>query len=159
MPTRFLVRCASALLLAALFVAGVGCESVGLRSMKIYIQQRNWEKAIEQGNIALAENPNDELAKQVVDEMCNTYTRIAFEYYDHCWDEGAIEELAKAEALNPESAEIYYVLGMIHQDQRQWELARQEYERALELNPNHSQARQQLLALIERQRSGRWFGI
>ncbi len=27
--------------------------------MKIYIQQRNWEKAIEQGNIALAENPND----------------------------------------------------------------------------------------------------
>ncbi|HQO36781.1 MAG TPA: tetratricopeptide repeat protein [bacterium] len=131
----------------------------GVLSARQLIAQQEYRKALEAFQAVLAENPNDDLAKQVVDEMCNTYTRIAFEYYDHCWDEGAIQELAKAEALNPESSEIYYVLGRIHQDQRQWELARQEYERALELNPNHQQARQQLLALIERQRTGRWFGI
>jgi len=38
---------------------GIGCESVGLRSMRIYMQQRNWEKALEQGKMAVAENPRD----------------------------------------------------------------------------------------------------
>lgn len=41
------------------FMVGTGCESVGLRSMRIYMQQKNWEKALSQGQIAVAENPND----------------------------------------------------------------------------------------------------
>jgi len=59
MTKRFLVHPFVMLGLGVLLIVGAGCESVGLRSMKIYIQQRNWEKALEQGNIALAENPND----------------------------------------------------------------------------------------------------
>ena len=40
-------------------IAGAGCESVGLRSMKIYMQQQNWDKALEQGQLATADNPNE----------------------------------------------------------------------------------------------------
>lgn len=47
------------LLLAMTVFAGFGCESVGLRSMKIYMQQQNWEAALEQGRKAVAENPSD----------------------------------------------------------------------------------------------------
>jgi len=38
---------------------GIGCESVATRSMKIYMQQQNWEKALDQGRQAVAETPND----------------------------------------------------------------------------------------------------
>jgi tetratricopeptide (TPR) repeat protein len=122
-------------------------------SARQLLAAEEYRKALDAFQAVLAENPDDTLAKQVVDEMCDTYARIAYQYYNHCYDEGAIRELAKAEELNPESAEIYYILGRIHQDNRQIELARQEYERAIELNPNHMQARTQLLALIEAQRS------
>ncbi|MFH1739517.1 MAG: tetratricopeptide repeat protein [bacterium] len=130
----------------------------GMLSGRQLLAGQEYRKALDAFQAVLAENPEDELAKQVVDEMCSTYTRIAYQYYNHCYDEGAIRELAKAEELNPESAEIYYVMGRIHQDNRQIELARQEYERALELDPNHVQARAKLLALIERQRAGLRYG-
>lgn len=48
-------------LIAALTI-GIGCESVGLRSMRIYMQQENWGRALEQGRTAVAENPNDDEA-------------------------------------------------------------------------------------------------
>lgn len=50
------------LLLGMSIAVGIGCESVGLRSMKIYMQQQNWEKALEQGWTAVGENPNDAAA-------------------------------------------------------------------------------------------------
>ena len=84
--------------------------------------------------------------------MSDTYSRIAFFYYDHCFDEEAIKQLAKAEELNPDSAEIYYVLARIHEDDGKLALARMEYERALELDPNHTAARSRLLALIDHTR-------
>jgi tetratricopeptide (TPR) repeat protein len=40
-------------------VAIVGCESVGLRSMRIYKQQQNWSKALEQGLKATQDDPAD----------------------------------------------------------------------------------------------------
>jgi tetratricopeptide (TPR) repeat protein len=40
-------------------VAIVGCESVGLRSMRIYMQQQNWSKALEQGLKATQDDPTD----------------------------------------------------------------------------------------------------
>lgn len=125
----------------------------GMLTARQLVAAQEYRKALDAFQAVLAENPEDVLAKLVVDEMCLTYARIAYHYYNHCYDEGAIRELAKAEELNPESAEIYYILGRIHQDNRQLELARQEYERAIELDPNHTQARSELLALIERQRA------
>ena len=40
-------------------IAGLGCESVSLRAMKIYMQQQNWEKALEQGYQATRQDPSD----------------------------------------------------------------------------------------------------
>ena len=121
------------------------------------LARSQYQKALKAFQDILRDNPEDEFAREVVNEMCLTYTKMAFHYYDHCYDEGAIRELAKAEELNPESAEIYYIMGRIHHDARKFELARQEYERALELDPNHIQARMRLLSLIEQRRSGRLF--
>ncbi len=125
----------------------------GMLSARQLLAEQEYKKALEAFQDVLAENPDDDLAKQIVDQMCQTYAKIAYHYYNHCYDEGAIRHLAKAEELNPQSAEIYYVLGLIHHDNHQFELARQEYERALELDPTHVQARSRLLALIERQRA------
>lgn len=48
--------------LIAAMALGIGCESVGLRSMKIYMQQENWDRALEQGMTAVNENPEDDEA-------------------------------------------------------------------------------------------------
>jgi tetratricopeptide (TPR) repeat protein len=50
------------IVLIAALTMGIGCESVGLRSMKIYMQQENWGKALEQGLTAVGENPEDDEA-------------------------------------------------------------------------------------------------
>ena len=60
--------------LAALVVAFgliVGCESVGLRSMRIYMQQQNWARALEQGKVAVAENPQDAAAWFAIAQVCS----------------------------------------------------------------------------------------
>ncbi len=125
----------------------------GLLKAQQLIAAQEYRKALEAFQRILELQPDDQLAQQIVKQMSDTYTRIAFLYYDHCYDEGAIVELARAEELNPNSAEIYYVLGKIHDNARKYELARLEYERALQLNPNHAMARSQLMDLIERTRT------
>ncbi len=124
----------------------------GLVRAQQFLAAQEYRKALEAFQRILDLEPNDRLAQQIVKQMSDTYTRIAFMYYDHCYDEGAILQLAKAEELNPNSAEIYYVLGKIHENSRKFELARLEYERALQLDPNHAQARNELMDLIERTR-------
>ena len=57
LSARTIAAWAAALGVAMVF--GIGCESVGLRSMRIYMQQQNWPKALEQGKVAVAENPQD----------------------------------------------------------------------------------------------------
>ena len=114
--------------------------------------QKSFSQALKSYQEVLDMQPEERLASDIVKKMSETHARIAYLYYNHCLDQDAIVELAKAEELNPNSAEIYYVLGRIHETKRKFDIARLEYERALELNPSHSSARTQLMNLIERTR-------
>ncbi|MDP8244729.1 MAG: tetratricopeptide repeat protein [Candidatus Hinthialibacter antarcticus] len=126
-----------------------------LNKAEEHLDNQDYRQALASFQQVLELNPDDDLAQDVVKQMSDTYTRIAFLYFNHCYDEDAIVELTKAEELNPNSAEIYYVLARIHHNGRNYEQARLEYERALELDPNHNGARQHLRELIDQTRS-RW---
>ncbi len=119
-----------------------------VKKAESHLANRQYWLALDSFQSVLDMEPEDQLARQVIQKMSDTHARIAFLYYDHCADEDAILELAKAEELNPNSAEIYYILGRIHETDRKYDLARLEYERALEIDPNHSRARDQLDNLI-----------
>lgn len=124
----------------------------GMKKARELVATERYRKALRAFQAVLAQEPDDHLAQQVVEEMCNTYAKIAYMYYNHCYDEGAITELAKAEELNPNSPEIYYLLGRIHETGGHVDLAKQEYERALELEPAHFESRERLNYINERQR-------
>ncbi|WP_158529612.1 tetratricopeptide repeat protein [Parvibium lacunae] len=49
----------------------------------------------------------------------------------------ALKELKKAEAAEPNNADVHNMLGYTYRWQGQLELAFQHYRRSLELNPNH----------------------
>ncbi|MEW6234819.1 MAG: tetratricopeptide repeat protein [Candidatus Omnitrophota bacterium] len=134
-----------------------------------YRQKKNeWDRQVESANAFAANNdywqalteykkaldlqPEERTARQIVQRMSDVHSRLAFLYYDHCAEQYAIVELVKAEELNPENAEIYYVLARIHENNQKYEIARLEFERAIELNPNHISARNGLTRLIERTR-------
>lgn len=125
----------------------------GLKKAETHLEKREYWLALDTFQTVLDQEPEDSLARQVINKMSDTHARIAFLYYDHCADEDAVLELAKAEELNPNSSEIYYILGRIHETDRKYDLARLEYERALEIDPNHSRARDQLNELIARNQS------
>lgn len=96
--------------------------------------------------------PETSIAARVIQQMSDTHAQLAFLFYDHCYDRGAVVELARAEELNPNNADIYYVLGKINFTDNKMETARLYFERAIQLDPNHNAARQSLDALIERTR-------
>jgi len=52
-------------LLAAAVVFWSGCQQTAVTSAKVYIQQQNYEKAIEQAELAIQSNPNDAEAHYV----------------------------------------------------------------------------------------------
>jgi len=124
-----------------------------VKKAESHLANRQYWLALDSFQSVLDLEPEDHLARQVIQKMSDTHARIAFLYYDHCADEDAILELAKAEELNPNSAEIYYILGRIHETDQKYDLARLEFERALEIDPNHSRARDQLDNLIDRIRT------
>jgi len=105
-----------AVVLGFALVLGSGCESVGLRSMRIYIQQRNWAKALAQGRIAVAESPNDaeawfaiaQVAAQVdsFDLMLRAMDRTAALTKKHNSDIGDIR-LAKYNGVFNQAVEMY----------------------------------------------------
>ncbi|MBN2325655.1 MAG: tetratricopeptide repeat protein [Candidatus Omnitrophica bacterium] len=125
----------------------------GVQQAETHLDNEQYWLALNTFQSVLDMEPEDDLARQIIKKMSDTHARIAFLYYDHCADEDAILELAKAEELNPNSAEIYYILGRIHETDRKYDLARLEYERALEIDPNHSRARTQLDELIDQLRA------
>ena len=124
----------------------------GLSEARKLVAGERYRQALQAFQTVLAEQPEDRLAQRIVEEMCNTYAKIAYLYYNHCYDEGAINELYKAEDLNPDNPEIYYLLGRIHETDGHLDLARQEYEKALELEPTHFESRERLTVLIRKQR-------
>lgn len=126
--------------------------NTGLQKAEEHFAKQDYWSALEQYQEVLEMEPEETLERRIITRMSEAHTRIAFLYYDHCYDEGAILELAKAEELNPNSAEIYYILGRIHETDRKYDLARLEYERALEIDPFHANARSHLMSLIDQTR-------
>lgn len=58
--------------------------------------------------------------------------------------EAAVAQLTIATLMDPESAEAYYALGRCHQQQREYPAARQAYQMALQIDPQHQLARTEL---------------
>lgn len=97
-------------MLGLALIATAGCESVGLRSMRIYMQQRNWEKALDQGRLAVSENPGDaeawfalaQVAAQVdsLDLMLRAWDRTAALTRKHEQDIRQIREVKYNSVFN-----------------------------------------------------------
>ncbi len=121
----------------------------GMTVANQHLDNQEYNSALTAFQNVLTLQPEETLARLIVRKMSATHERLAFLYYDHCMDQEAIVELAKAEELNPSSAEIYYILGRIHETDRKFDLARLEFERALEMDPDHSSARRHLTEVIE----------
>lgn len=109
--------------------------------------QRKYREAIRAYSAARDESPSDELTHDLNRRMAIAYARLAYLYFDHCYDQGARIELEKAKDVNPNCAEIYYVLGRIFHDDGDLVQAQTNYEQALNLDPTHVPARSQLMAL------------
>jgi Flp pilus assembly protein TadD len=62
--------------------------------------------------------------------------------------EKAIEEFNKAIQEEPSSAEPYYNLGIVYEARNDLEEAKQSYQKALEINPDHKKSEEHLAKLV-----------
>lgn len=121
-------------------------EAENLRSTE------NYRSALTVYQEVLDMEPEPSITGRVIQQMSDTHAQMAFLFYDHCYDRGALVELARAEELNPNNADIYYVLGKINYTDHKYATARLYFERTIQLNPNHSAARENLSMVIDRTR-------
>ena len=120
-----------------------------------FLADQDFPKALAHYETALKISPSDPMTRDILDGMTLIYSRIAYFYYDHCFYSEAMANLTRAEQLNaerdklsPTCAEIYYLLGMIEEDRGQLSAAKRQLEYALQLDPNHSKARDRLSEVI-----------
>lgn len=83
----------------------------------------------------------------VLRQLASVQSQLAYHYFNHCFEELALEELAKAWEYDPLCANSYFVLGRIYHAQSRYRTARREYQRAIELDPSLENARNFLLRL------------
>ncbi len=117
-----------------------------------YRAEEKYRNALASYQEVLEMEPDSQIARRVVQQMSDTHAQLAFLFYDHTYDRGAIRELAKAEELNPRNADIYYVLGKINATDQKYETARLYFERTIQLDPNHNAARTNLERVIAQTR-------
>lgn len=112
-----------------------------------YLAQYAYRKAI--GSLLEATQicQDGEINQQIRRKLALAQSQLAFHYFNHCFEELALDELAKAEQYDPYVAHIYYVLGRVNHSQNRLQTARREYQRALELDPTLQQAKDFLLRL------------
>ena len=76
-----------------------------------------------------------------------------FKYYltkDHAWLDRTTEAAREAGLRNPDLAPVHRIAGILEQNAGHYELAENEYRRAIELEPNTSDAYRQLGQVLER---------
>jgi tetratricopeptide (TPR) repeat protein len=119
------------------------------------IKDERYKKALESYEEALKVSPSDQLSQEILDGMTLIYSRVAYVYYDHCYYEDAEKNLSMARSINtsrdslsPKCAEIYFILGRISQDKNDLYAAKRHLEYALQLDPYHKGARNQLSEVI-----------
>lgn len=118
-----------------------------IRRAKDLLDQGAFRQAIGLLQDAAAEVPQGEIQRALMHELAIAQSQLAYHYFNHCFEELALEELAKAEEFDPYCADVYYVLGRINHTQSRFQTARREYQRALDLDPALEQARDSLLKL------------
>ncbi len=94
-------------------------------------------EAIDEYRKALPLAPTDDIAKNITKKISQTHADLAYSYYDHCYYEGAMRELQKAEELDSDCGKIYFIRGKIYFDIGAYQKARAELEKALKLEPDN----------------------
>lgn len=74
-------------------------------------------------------------------QRASTYTELAAAYYERAQYKTALDELRKAIAADSQYGPAYSVYGLVYMDLAEDKLASENFRRALELNPNDSNAR------------------
>jgi len=90
---------------------------------------------------AVKADPRSALTHAALAEACRRKYAVSRE---SLWKERANESLKKAEALNPDLGSVRQTAGLIQLDAGQYARAVQDFGRAVELNPNDSDAYQRL---------------
>lgn len=123
----------------ALFLL-IGCQSQYITAGKIYIEQNNYDAAIEQFKLAVQAEPNNPEAytwlgkayayRKKYDEACKQ-TEKAIEI-----NEGVIESLKKDKSFNYWA--VYYNAGMKHVDNKEFEKAVPRIQRSLDFDKKNA---------------------
>lgn len=127
------------------------------------IKKETFDNAKADFEKALELNPNDSDAKQFLELLNNMYkaktemnkaktdakTAAAhFQRGNDCADRGkndeAIEAYTTVIRLNPNDPHVYYNRGIVYFQKGEYYNAKADFEKALQLNPNHSGAKQNL---------------
>ncbi len=121
------------------------------RRARLYLEQKSYRNAIRLYQKAVDICPDEEkgLLGQIVREKAKAHARLAFFFYNHCYDDWAMDELEQAKTLDPDLSETYFVYARIYHYQNNLEAAVQSYRRTLDLNPENQLAQNYLLQIQE----------
>jgi tetratricopeptide (TPR) repeat protein len=157
------------LMIATVFMA---CQTKEVTSAKVYIQQNNWEKAIEQLELATKNYPNDAEAwyllgegygtQEEYEKMVNTFESEITAAKDKYWVnnfnsgvkainnedlEGAINAFETAIMIEPERPEAYNNLAITYMRTEDTDKAMDTYERLIKVKPQDVKAMNDLARL------------
>lgn len=103
-----------------------------------------YRKAIAFFKTLLQQDISAALTRSILTKIAHAHAMIAYVFYDHVFEEWALQEITKAEEYNPQVPMVHYVLGRIHQDRNQFILAEKEFKRSLDLDPSFKDAEDRL---------------
>lgn len=86
---------------------------------------------------------------QIRKEKAVAHARLGYFFFNRCYDEWALEELATATELDPQLGETYFVYARIYHHRNQLDDAARAYRQSLDLNPENSLAQNYLLQVEE----------
>lgn len=118
---------------------------------KTYLEGKSYRQAVNvyQKALDICPEPEKGLLVQIQKEKAKAHARLAFFFYNHCYDDWALDELDQAKALDPDLSEIYFVYARIYHYRDDFDAAAQSYRRTLDLNPENQLAQNYLLQIQE----------
>lgn len=120
------------------------CNEILERARKMVDERKFWQ-AIEQYDNLLVISPTPEMTETGRKLLAETYARLGYLYYNHVYDKGAMDALAKAEEIDPNCGLIYYVWGRIRRDEENLQDAAANFQKAWNLDPKLSIAQDYLM--------------
>jgi tetratricopeptide (TPR) repeat protein len=111
------------------------------------MDKRSYRRAVDTLSQATEKAEHESVHQQLRKRLADAKSMLAYHYFDHCFDEEALETLLSAREYDPYCANVYYVLGRINHARSRYQTAKKDYEKALELDPALVNARDSLLRL------------